>query len=91
MLVPLIASQLMRLHQHNAASWIAWDYAGRIAALALLCLNPSVRAAAFAGDKCQISSVEIGGWIVGIALLRFFGKGAMRFVSLAFPAILIGH
>jgi hypothetical protein len=30
-LLPMIASQVLRLHQHDAASWIFWDYAGRAA------------------------------------------------------------
>jgi membrane protease YdiL (CAAX protease family) len=90
-LVPLIASQLMRLHQHDAASWIAWDYAGRIAALAVLCLHPAVRAMAFCRDRRQIPLVEIAIWIVGISSLRFYCKGAIRFVTLAFPATLLGH
>ena len=36
----LIASQVMRLHQHQAASWLLWDYAGRIAALSILAALP---------------------------------------------------
>jgi hypothetical protein len=32
-LVPLVMSQIVRLEQSDPATWISWDYAGRIAAL----------------------------------------------------------
>jgi membrane protease YdiL (CAAX protease family) len=68
-LVPLVASQLMRLHQDTAAGWLAWDYAGRIAALAILAAIPAARAIAYRTQKRRISFLEIGVWIAGIVLL----------------------
>lgn len=45
-LVPMVASQIMRLHQHQAAGRLFLDYAGRITALATLAVVPSARVAA---------------------------------------------
>jgi len=35
-LVPMVASQIVRLRQSDPAAWIFWDYAGRLGALAVL-------------------------------------------------------
>jgi hypothetical protein len=40
-LVPLVMSQIVRLEQSDPATWISWDYAGRIGALAVLGAIPS--------------------------------------------------
>ena len=34
-LVPMVVSQIVRLEQSDAATWIFWDYAGRLGALAI--------------------------------------------------------
>jgi membrane protease YdiL (CAAX protease family) len=80
----------MRLHQHQAASWLAWDYAGRITALAILALVPSARVAAFRTSKRQISLFEIVFWIAGICLLGRFGQWPRRLINVAFPATVFG-
>jgi uncharacterized protein len=89
-LVPLVASQVMRLHQHQAAGWLFWDYAGRITALAILAVAPSARAAAFRRDKRQISLFEIGFWIAGISLLERLSQWPRRLINAAFPATVLG-
>jgi hypothetical protein len=45
-LVPIMASQIVRLEQSDPATWILWDYAGRIGALAVLGAIPSARTVA---------------------------------------------
>jgi uncharacterized protein len=89
-LMALAASQAMRLHQHQAASWLFWDYAGRIAALAVLAALPSARVAAFRTSKRQISLFEIVLWIVGICLLGNFGQRPRHLINAAFPATVLG-
>src|SRR5260221_3506220 len=49
-LVPMVVSQIVRLEQSDPATWIAWDYAGRIGALAVLGAIPSARTLAFSGS-----------------------------------------
>ena len=71
-LMALVASQVIRLHQHQAPSWLLWDYAGRITALTVLAAVPSARIAAFRTGERQISLFEIVLWIVGICLLDRF-------------------
>ncbi|UWU80014.1 CPBP family intramembrane metalloprotease [Bradyrhizobium huanghuaihaiense] len=89
-LVPLVASQLMRLHQNTAAGWLVWDYAGRIAALAILAAIPAARAIAYRTEKRRISFLEIGVWIAGIVLLDRLGQWPQRLIDATFPATVIG-
>jgi uncharacterized protein len=89
-LLPMIASQVVRLHQHDAGSWIAWDYAGRLGALAILAAIPSARAVAFRWDKRQISLLEIALWIVGLSLVERLSQWPLRIINAAFPATVLG-
>ena len=89
-LVPLVASQLMRLHQHTAAGWLVWDYAGRIAALAILAAIPAARAIAYRREKRRLSLLEIGAWIAGLALLGRLAQWPQRLINATFPATIIG-
>jgi membrane protease YdiL (CAAX protease family) len=89
-LVPLVASQLIRLQQHQAASWLVWDYAGRIGALTILAAVPSARAVAFRRSKRQVSLAEITLWIVGISLLERESQWLQRFLNAAFPTTVLG-
>ena len=89
-LMALVASQVMRLHQDQSASWLLWDYAGRIAALTVLAALPSARVAAFRISKRQISLFEIVLWIVGICLLGGFGQWPRHLINAAFPETVLG-
>ncbi|MBH5402000.1 CPBP family intramembrane metalloprotease [Bradyrhizobium sp. CNPSo 4010] len=89
-LVPHVASQLMRLHQNTAADWLVWDYAGRIAALAILAAIPAARTLAYRTEKRRISFLEIGVWIAGIVLLDRLGEWPRRLFNATFPAAVIG-
>lgn len=90
-MAPLVTSQIMRLHQHQAVSWLGLDYAGRIAALAILAAIPSARAVAFRREKLRISLVEIAFWIIGIAALERLSQWPRRLINAAFPLVLFGR
>src|SRR5436309_3433485 len=50
-LVPMVVSQIVRLEQSDPATWIFWDYAGRVGALAVLAAIPSGRIVAFQWER----------------------------------------
>jgi membrane protease YdiL (CAAX protease family) len=89
-LVPLVASQFIRLQQHQAASWLLWDYAGRIGALTILAAVPSVRVVAFRRSKRQVSFAEIAVWVAGISLLERESQWLRRLLNAAFPMTVLG-
>jgi len=90
-LVPMVASQIVRLHQHDAESWIFWDYAGRLGGLAVLAAIPSARDVAFRYDKRKIPLWEIPLWIVGVVVADFFfSRWTRRIISNAFPQTVLG-
>jgi len=90
-LFPLVASQLMRLHQHSAAGWLIWDYAGRVAALVILAAIPAARAIAYRREKRRISLLEIGVWIAGLVLLDRLGQWPRHLINATFPATIVGE
>src|SRR6516164_6165457 len=90
-LIPMIASQIVRLHEHDAASWILWDYAGRLGGLAVLATIPSARAVAFQWGKRRMPLWKITLWIVGIVMLDvYLGRWMSSIVNAAFPATVLG-
>lgn len=80
----------MRLHPHTAAGWLVWDYAGRIAALAILAAIPPARTVAYRREQRRISLLEIGVWIAGIVLLDRLAQWPQRLINATFPATVIG-
>jgi uncharacterized protein len=48
-------SQVIRLQHTGPASWLFWDYAGRLTVLLLLALHPAVRSAVFRFQRPQVS------------------------------------
>ena len=89
-LVPLVASQVLRLHQPQAVDWLVWDYTGRITALTILAAVPSARVVAFRTTKRQISLIEIVLWIVGICFLDRLSQWPRYLLDAAFPATVLG-
>ena len=71
-LVPMVASQILRLEQSDAATWIFWDYAGRVGALVVLGAIPSARTVIFQWERVRITYWEAAGWIVGIVLFDMY-------------------
>jgi membrane protease YdiL (CAAX protease family) len=89
--IPMIASQIMRLHQHDAGSWIFWDYVGRLGGLAVLAAIPSARAVAFQWGKRRMSLWKIALWIVCIVFFGvYLGPWIAATVNAAFPATVLG-
>ena len=90
-LVPMVVSQIVRLEQSNPATWIFWDYAGRVGALAVLAAIPSGRIVAFQWERLRTTYLEAAGWIVGIVLADHYACGWIRrTLNTALPATVLG-
>jgi hypothetical protein len=74
-LVPMVASQIIRLQQSDPATWIFWDYAGRLSALAVLSAIPSARTVAFQWERLRMARWKALFWIVGIVLVDHYFCG----------------
>jgi uncharacterized protein len=86
-LLPLVASQLIRPIQHDPAYWIFWDYAGRLGALAVLCVIPSARGIAFERQALQIPLWHTALWIVGLCAADLvLQRLAFTKIAAMFPA-----
>ena len=90
-LIPMVLSQIVRLHQSDSTPWIFWDYAGRVGALAVLVANPSARAVTFQRERLRLPYWEAAIWIVGIVLFDHYVCGWIRrTVNAALPATVLG-
>ena len=58
-LVPILASQIVRLRQRDPGTWLFWDYIGRLAGLAVLAAIPSARPVAFRRDRLQLRRWQV--------------------------------
>jgi uncharacterized protein len=91
-ILPMVASQIVRLQQSDPAAWIFWDYAGRLSALAVLGVIPSARRIAFGRERLRMAHWEIGIWIAGIVLVDHYLCGWMRrTLNSALPSTVLGH
>lgn len=86
----MIASQVLRLHQHDAGAWIFWDYAGRLCGLGVLVGIPSARAVAFRRDKRRLPLQKIALWIAAIVLACIYLAGWVKTINAAFPMTVLG-
>jgi uncharacterized protein len=90
-LIPMVASQILRLQQSDPAAWIFWDYSGRLGTLGMLAAIPSLRMVAFRWDKLQIALWEAVLWIVGLVITdHYVGEWFRRTISAALPATVLG-
>ena len=89
-LLPMIASQILRLHQHDAASWIFWDYTGRLCALGVLAAIPAARAVAFCREKRRLPLWKVALWIAGIVPACIGLIDLERMIGAAFPMTILG-
>ncbi len=64
--IPMVVSQVLRLHQHNPGGWLFWDYAGRLAGLAVLAAL--AWPVAFRREKLRMPWMQIPLWVLGIVL-----------------------
>lgn len=91
-LVPMVASQIVRLQQSDPATWIFWDYAGRLGTLAVLSAIPSARTVAFQWEGLRMARWEVPFWIVGIVLVDHYLCGWIRrTINAALPATVLGE
>jgi hypothetical protein len=90
-LIPMVLSQIVRLHQLDPTAWIFWDYAGRVGAFAVLGAIPSARTVAFQQKKLQTAYWETAAWIIGIVLFDHYICGWIRrTINAALPATVLG-
>ena len=64
-LIPMVASQTLRLQQSDPAIWIFGTTRGALVRLAMLAAIPSIRTVAFRREKIQIALWEAALWIAG--------------------------
>src|ERR1700721_2647252 len=90
-LIAMLASQIVRLQQHEPGLWIFWDYIGRLAGLAILALVPAARAVAFRRDQVRIVMWKVALWIVGVVVAdHYLGGLVRRTIDAALPATALG-
>jgi uncharacterized protein len=89
--IPMIASQVLRLHYRDAADWLLWDYAGRLCGLAVLAAVPSARAVAFRIEKRRLPLWQIAAWVAAVVAADIYLAGWTRSINAAFPMTIIGH
>src|SRR5579871_3677250 len=82
-LLPMFASQILRLQQHDAAGWIFWDYAGRLCALAMLAAIPAARVIAFRREARRLPLWKDGLWVIGVMLASIALIGLERPINVA--------
>jgi hypothetical protein len=71
--LPMIAAQMLRLQQTEAAAWLLCDYAGRLGTIAVLAAMPVARRVAFARPAPTMDAGRIAIWIVALWLATIFG------------------
>jgi len=91
-IAPMLASEIVRLSQADPLSWIAWDYAGRIAALAVLAASPAVRRVAFSRQPSRIAWWETALWIIGlVAFDRIVDHAVFQTLDAMIPGTRLGQ
>jgi uncharacterized protein len=86
----MIASQMLRLQHHDAASWLFWDYTGRLCGLAVLAAIPAARVVAFRREVRRLPHWNIALLIAGIVLMCIGLVGLGRVINAALPTTILG-
>jgi membrane protease YdiL (CAAX protease family) len=89
-LLPMVASQIVRLQQHDAGNWLLWDYAGRLGGLAMLAIIPSARIVAFRRERLRMALGEVALWIACSVLVNYLADWIRRILNAVFPATVLG-
>jgi membrane protease YdiL (CAAX protease family) len=71
-MLPMVASQLLRLQQSEPGWWLVCDYAGRLGMIAALAAMPQARQVAFVRVPAKLDSGQIAIWIIMLVLLEYF-------------------
>ncbi len=79
-----LTAQIIRLQQTDPTAWLYYDYAGRLAVLALLAANPAVRTAVYRPERLKISLAVVINW--GLLLIPILC--AARIVGQLYAAFL---
>jgi uncharacterized protein len=88
--IPMVASQVLRLHHHDPGGWLFWDYSGRLAGLAVLAAL--AWPVAFRYEKLRIPWTQALLWVLGIVLIDHYLGGWIRTTgNHLFPATVIGR
>lgn len=90
-LLPMVASQVLRVHQHDAGVWIFWDYAGRFCALGVLAAIPSARNIAFRRHERRLPLWNIALLSASIVLASIYLAGWVKIINAAFPMTVLGR
>lgn len=86
----MVASQIIRMYQADAGSWIFWDYAGRLGGLVILAALPATRAVAFRLDQRRMAFWQIALWLVGISVALRLSQWLSYFDNKGFPTAILG-
>jgi membrane protease YdiL (CAAX protease family) len=91
-LAPMIAAQIVRLHQHDAAAWLACDLAGRISTLIVLAAVRRARDVVFAPRPTIMAAWKIALWVIGLVLFdRMIGRRLYILGYYDFSGTILGH
>jgi membrane protease YdiL (CAAX protease family) len=89
-LIPMVASQVLRLRQHDPGGWLLWDYAGRLAGLAVLAAL--AWPVAFRREKLRMPWMQVPLWVLGIVLADHYIGGWIRTTGNdLFPSTVLGR
>jgi uncharacterized protein len=86
--IPMVVSQALRLHQHNPGGWLFWDYAGRLAGLAVLAAL--AWPVAFRREKLRMPWMQIPLWVLGIVLADHYLDWIRTAGNHLFPSTVLG-
>jgi membrane protease YdiL (CAAX protease family) len=85
-----VLSQIIRLQQTDPAAWLFWDYAGRLAVLAVLAADPAVRRAAYRRERLKISLAIVINWGLLLIPISCATWIAAQIYSATLPALRLG-
>jgi membrane protease YdiL (CAAX protease family) len=90
-MLPMVASQLIRLQQSEPALWLACDYAGRLSMIAVLAAIPTARQVAFKREQAIFDAGQIAIWIILLVLAEIFLIQLIQaFLTYSFPPWRLG-
>jgi hypothetical protein len=74
-LLPMVISQVVRLHQTEPVWWLLCDYTGRCGALLVLAAIPAAREVAFSAGRPKIANWEVAAWILFLFIFDLLVDG----------------